>query len=318
MSLVYPMCSHIGAMVAAAAAVALALLAIRILHGKKALKAWKIVNSPTCDKNTTPPVCAGLLADPGPVPDPSRPVVAGFDAAAATFAARLVGRFIAGIATERSDLFSLAGMPAPSFAYAPRDARPLIAVWANGDQAVIAVRGTQTAADLAADLSYNQTSMPSVAHAHYRLGKAAGISVHGGMYRMWAAVRSAVLAAIPPSTTKLFVAGHSLGAAVAFFIAFEAPPAITVEVVGLAPPRAGNAAFAAAVAGRARTLSVINAADLIPTMPWSYMPNTPDPWAYAHVHPLAFFSDSSTDIASCHVMPTYFNGITSGAVAVLP
>jgi hypothetical protein len=312
------MCSHIGAIVAAAAAVALAILAIRTLHGKKALKAWKVVNSPSCDKDTTPPICAGLLADPGPVPDPGRPKAVGFDSAAATFAARLVGRFITGI-RSRPDLLGLAGMPAPSLVYAPRDARPLIAVWADGVRAVVAVRGTQTIADLASDLSYNQMSVPSIAQVrHPRGGTEVGLNVHGGMYRMWASVRSAVFAAIPPSTKKLFVAGHSLGAAVAFFIAYEAPPALTVEVVGLAPPRAGNAAFASAVARRARTLSVINAADLIPTTPWSYMPNSPDPWAYAHVHPLAFFSDSSTDIASCHAMPTYFNGIISGTVAVLP
>lgn len=121
------------------------------------------------------------------------------------------------------------------------------------------------------------------------------IKVHQGMNKVYLGARAALFAALPPTVKALFITGHSLGAAVAFYYAYDAAHAgLTVEVVGLAPPRAGNPALAAT----ARTASLVNLADLIPTMPDGKAPDE-----YAAVAPVAVFNNLKSDIASCHGIP---------------
>jgi triacylglycerol lipase len=217
-------------------------------------------------------------------------------------------------------LMVLPGLGPPSYAYIPQDAQALAATWVtpDGELAVVAIRGTATMDDLLSDLEYSET-VGSVADPRVR--------VHGGMAAVYQAAKPALFAAVPPTAKALFIAGHSLGAAVAFLYAFDAAAAapgrarpLAVEVHGLAPPRVGNPAFASLLASRARTATLVNLADLVPTLPWSFMPNiqTPAaPDAYAHVPPVAAFEALRSDIVSCHDIFTYYAGI-SAPPAIVP
>lgn len=309
-------CAAILATIVALVVILIAYLWVKVTSARRkakaALKGWAAIHSPDCIKSLSPPVCAALLSDPGPPPDPARPRVPGFDAAAATYAAKVVSRFIAYLGPAGSPaLLQLGGMGPPAFASIAQDQQPLAATWvaAGGAAAVVAVRGTQTVADLMSDLEYGETTATD-----------SRIKVHQGMIKVYLEARAALFAALPSTVKTLFITGHSLGAAVAFYYAYDAAQAgLTVEVVGLAPPRAGNQAFAAALAATARTASLINLADLIPTMPWSFMPDRKAPYTpdeYAAVAPVAVFNNLKSDIASCHGIPAYYEGIAAGPVVI--
>jgi hypothetical protein len=310
-----------------------------------ALAGWGAVRSATCDAPATiTPACDQLLADPG-VP----PVMSGdtfgapnsvFDRATAAYATQVVARFVAYIGTGDSAYAGLTGMQAPAFTSIALDAMPLAATWVSPDgaTAVVAIRGTRTVKDLMADLRYGQTvteqnhQMTLNVPIPDMLGAPAGdVAVHSGMYAVYLAAKPGLLAALPATVRTVFVAGHSMGAALAFYYALDlaqrhvvlgfasvAPQnEVAVTVRGIAPPRAGNAAFASMVAIAADAASLINTADLVPSLPWSYMPNSADPTApleYAHVQPVAAFTNRQPDIGSCHAPPAYFAGLASAVV----
>lgn len=299
----------------------------RVLAAKRRLGAavtnWGLITTSTCDTpEKITPDCDKLLADPGLPPVQQAPT-GRFDPAATTYAIQVVARFIAYLNTGNLAYTSLAGMRAPVYTSIAQDtAHQLAATWvsADGTGAVVAIRGTMTLEDLMADLKFNESTLaqnnqqatitvmvPDVLGAPF-----GPIAVHQGMYGVYMNARASLLAALPATVRSVFVAGHSMGAAIAFYYALElAQKGLQVEVHGLAPPRAGNAAFAAAVASTTSASSLINMADLVPSVPWSYMPDTTDPMEpieYAHVQPVAIFDARLPDIGSCHALPAYFAG----------
>ena len=292
-----------------AALVVLAALLIAWFYREKkrvaaALARWGESAVPDCFRAVAPS-CGAMFAQ---VSDPQ----------AAEFAVGAVARFVASIGACRDRRTGACADAAPVpgsvlVGYAP-DSLPLAAVWAAGDAAVVVFRGTITAADLAADAKYYEADL----HTH----AGAPIRVHKGMYSVYLAARSQLFAAIPPPPAALFVAGHSLGAAVAFYFAREAAAlGCQVTVVGIAPPRAGNSAFAAAVSSTTKSLSIVNLADVVPTLPWAFMPDfsgTADrpraPIEYAHVEPVAVFDNRRSDPLACHALPAYFAGLPAAVV----
>lgn len=298
----------------------LAYTAARLSAGEQqveaAVRGWAAEYSPNCSPDITPPICVSLLSAPAAPPDPRRPPVQGFDAAASLYAVQVVSRFISflGGAPAAQSLVQLPGLGPPSYAFIPQDSQALAATWAtpDGSQVVVAIRGTATVADLVSDLEYGETVGSPLSPL---------VRVHRGMNAVYQGAKAALFAAIPSTAKTLFITGHSLGAAVAFLYAYDASAAgLLVEVHGIAPPRVGNAAFAAQLAAQARTSSLVNLADCIPSMPLSYMPDTSTPATpdmYAHVGPVAAFNNLRSDIVSCHAMPAYYEGLQVGPV-ILP
>jgi hypothetical protein len=281
-----------------------------------ATEGWATILTPGCIDSITPPVCAPFYAPPGPPLDPRRPPVAGFDEAAAAYATRIVGRleaYLAG-APGAEGMAMLPGLGQPFLTFIPQDKQALAATWVtpDGKLAVVSIRGTRTMADAVSDLEYSQMVAKS---------KDPRVRVHWGLEAVYQAAKPGLTAAIPPTVEAIFIAGHSLGAGVAMLYAFDvsASGKLAIEVHGLAVPRVGNQAFAETLASRARTSSLINLADVIPTLAWSYMPNvnTPTkPDGYAHVPPVATFENVKSDIISCHGVHTYFEGLAAHPVIV--
>ena len=283
---------------------------------KDKLKTWGVKIDPDCETDLSPYVCGQLLSDPGGAPDPNRPRSAEVDTDAATYAVRIIGKFIAGgVVGSSPSVLQLRGMGPAVLTYSAQDPQPMAATWvaADGASAVVAVRGTRTAADVISDLQVLEvgTELPDDPAG----GGTPPISVHKGIYDVYNSVSALLSAAIPSTVKSIFIAGHSMGAAIAFYYALDAARAgLKVEVWGIAPPRAGNRAFADELARSTRATAVINLADVVPTLPWSYMPGAPN--EYATIAPAAVFNNLKSDITSCHTLPAYYEGVVAGPVMV--
>lgn len=326
-----------------ALAAALSILAIvgscRLLKRARdlqcAVNSWAQQIDPSCDSPTTSPaVCAPLLSGALGRPPPSirRPSSGPppYDAPTATYAVKLAARFIAYLASNDTRLVTLEDMMPPVLSFQPQDQKMALAgTWASldGYSAVVAIRGTKTEEDFRLDMKYHEVRPSTRQVAVVRpptplLGSAKAMQVHSGMYGAYVSVRDSLFAALPTALTsrgtgEVFMTGHSMGAAVAFYFALElavAYPNIAVTAVGLAPPRAGDGAFAEEVSAIANCTSIINLADFVPSMPWSYMPDSVPPYTvdeYAHVMPVFAFNNRKADVTACHGPLAYFEGITN-------
>ena len=118
-------------------------------------------------------------------------------------------------------------------------------------------------------------------------------SVHKGFQKMYLTYRPFILKTLAAhNVTEVWVAGHSLGAALSLLTAYDLAAAlgasVPVKCFTFAPPKLGDAAFVAAFNSLPNiTLSqYVNEADLVPYIPLSVMPNTwvpKQPLFYEHV-----------------------------------
>ena len=177
---------------------------------------------------------------------------------------------------------------------------PFCAVWKTGDKskAVIAFRGTISLYDLKVDFKYEEIVVDN-----YNVSK--------GVYNLFQKLFPQINNLLD-GVSSAFISGHSLGAGLAFLTALNLPPNITKSVIGFAPPRIGDESFVTTLQRNAKTLSIINLADMVPSLAWSYMPNfsnANDIFQFTTVTPVGIFNDQSTDIMSCHEFPNYYNAI---------
>ena len=316
-----------------------------------AVAAWASPLAPECAGDLTAHVCAPLAAPLGPPPT----WVSGAVTLPAAPAADLAAALMYAVSLTAQTTTSTLGFVAPpavggvanpvKVAAGAVDAAPFALVWANanGDSPWVAVgfRGTATAADLLADSHYGLAS-PTAAFG-VRLADVVGggqplpvlitpqlpggvePTVHSGFASTYADLRGALMRAVAaaPPTAPVFIAGHSLGAALAFLAAADVAtvyPGRAVRVVGVAPPRVGNSAFTIWLATRPglAAVSLINLADLVPSLPWSYMPVLGGaPVAFAHVEPVVVGSAIWPDAVGCHSVPAYAASL-AGALVLSP
>lgn len=163
---------------------------------------------------------------------------------------------------------------------APRtDTRALVA--SDGDDCVVAFRGTQNLRDWLTDLD--------CAFAVLRLD-GAEFAVHAGfklaLQSVWAEF-NLELQRIGPAQ-RLWLTGHSLGGALALLCA-RCCSAPLAGVYTFGQPRAGGASFAACydAALRDRTFRIVHAADIVPRVPWL-------PGGYRHAGHEVFFPSPFT------------------------
>ena len=165
--------------------------------------------------------------------------------------------------------------------------------------------------DLVEDLNFNYLNSPPPD------GVVVPGSIHPGIATMYAEISGALAAAIPLSVTQLTITGHSLGAGIGFVFASETlskrGTAVAVDVYGVAPPRVGDKTFAASISQKAAHCgSLINVADTVPALPWSYMINSDAPYTplqYSHVGGLSVFNNLLADTISNHMLPAYYQGL---------
>ena len=306
------------------------MLAHKEQQWRNAIASWMVITTDVCDLPTNNPVVVpcGVLTTIKPPPLPSRSKASGVvDQAAWAFAVSVNAAFVSYIGGQPMASFpSVVPTPsgiaqktvsfnAPTYLYTPSDAAPLAVVWVSSDRtwAVVVIRGTMTATDLSDDANFNYTTSQLPAGATFPG------NVHPGVAKMYSTVAAKLRAAVPYSVTQLTITGHSLGAGIGFLFASDimskSSKAINVDVYGVAPPRVGDSVFAASInRAAAHCGSLINLADTVPTLPWSYMLNTEAPYTplqYSHVGSINVFNNLLPDMISNHMLPAYYQGLTS-------
>lgn len=194
-----------------------------------------------------------------------------------------------------------------------------VCVSADGTSALVVIRGTMTASDLLADVKFNAVPIPGQD----------GCTAHSGIWKLYAdALQSQVAGALPETVTDVFICGHSLGGALAHLVGFGLLSANNnggqsrrrrVGIVAVAPPRVLNPVAAALSQKNAAFVNtMINLADPVPTLPFTFMPRkTSDglpPSNYVHVGEIAVIHKPTTDLISCHLLPAYASGAAGAQV----
>ncbi len=150
-----------------------------------------------------------------------------------------------------------------------------------------------------------------------------GIRVHRGFYELYQRIRDQLTPYLATAQTVVFV-GHSMGGALANIAALDTalnlPLVKDVRVYTFGAPRTGNVEFANAL-DQAPVLTQFfemqNTSDVIPTLPFSVMPNTADP---NHPH---YYEHGGTPLAynlnwgsftNNHVLPNYIYALDQGLV----
>ncbi|WP_158625165.1 lipase family protein [Corallococcus terminator] len=156
-------------------------------------------------------------------------------------------------------------------------------LWFTSDSdsstAMLALRGTVTAADTRADEEYATTSF--VPYSGATMSPVP--QVHGGFWSIYTGTGSTVPTSMQAQVfawlaanniQTLYVTGHSLGGGLAEFLALDlavSQPSLSVTTVTFAAPKAGlsdswGAAYAQYVTNPA-TVRVLNQYDVVPTLP---------------------------------------------------
>jgi hypothetical protein len=145
---------------------------------------------------------------------------------------------------------------------------------ATGDAHVlIVIRGTDTILEWLVDAEFESCPFPGIADA----GR-----VEDGFCGVYSTLRCASPSTDPLSFirqlapgTKVTIAGHSLGAAVATLLALDVAvnaPDVPLTLYTYASPKVGDAAFAAFCDARVVThWRIANAADIVPRLPPAYV-----------------------------------------------
>lgn len=262
---------------------------------KDGLLLWSKVRSVDCINNSSSE-CDGLYVNISTPPLYNRPNN-GFDKDAALYGIRAIFKFITNI--NNTNALKINNMSAPILSYYVNDNQPMAATWYSNTVALVVIRGTRNINELKLDLKYASITTLN------------NYSVHKGMYSVYQNIKQQLFNSLPDSVTDVFIVGHSLGSAISYYFGLDLSEKYNVEIMAFAPPRSGDRAFANSVS-KLRTTSIINNADFIPSLPWSFMPiMSNNPVEYAHVNPIYTFNNMQNDIGSCHNLFAYYQGINA-------
>ena len=143
-----------------------------------------------------------------------------------------------------------------------------VGVYREGRDRVIVFRGTDSLQDWLTNLKASKSSFP------------AGGSVHTGFLDGWRLVQDHVFSVAARCTGDIYLAGHSLGGALAVICALDLAYNGTMakQVATFGAPRAGNQSFCDAYSASglsAVTTRVTRQGDLVPLMPFAH-------WGFRH------------------------------------
>jgi triacylglycerol lipase len=137
-------------------------------------------------------------------------------------------------------------------------------IWKNGQDLIVAFRGTRSLRNFVTDLRCRRVPLFPGAKAE----------VHQGFQRALESIYDALHAAVAqraggPASPRLWITGHSLGAALAKLFALRCK----LELAGVytfGEPRVGNAAFRDSYNYwlKSKTFRVVDAEDFITRLPW--------------------------------------------------
>ncbi|HNY22563.1 MAG TPA: lipase family protein, partial [Treponemataceae bacterium] len=145
-------------------------------------------------------------------------------------------------------------------------------------------------------------------------------NVHEGFQNSYLSVRDDVIAAVTGAggAKRLYVTGHSLGAALATFATCDieanaGKTALATYTYG--SPRPGDAAFSAAYGNRfgGRTFRVENSSDIVPEVPFPAQFLGFLGGYFAHVDTPVMINVQKNDVEKNHAIATYVEALAGGA-----
>lgn len=178
------------------------------------------------------------------------------------------------------------------------------ALWQCETDLYIIFRGTRTQQEWSKDFEVNQEQVP--------FSNNSAILVHSGFLSIFLEFDSLIQAVITElAPSHMYIAGHSLGAAVATLAGLQySDQSIPLVVYAFASPLVGNDAFSTSVASSLVLHRVTNRDDLVPLVPLNVMFNLSgdhQPWLYARAGTDHSFSVNWGSWANNHYLPIYIN-----------
>jgi hypothetical protein len=194
------------------------------------------------------------------------------------------------------------------------DSKPIGISYSNQDKtkAFFIFRGTQTAADLAGDTTYNYYDVPNPDFSD-------NIKIHKFYNNIYQEIKQLLLDCLYDETTEIHIFGHSMGAAISFIMAQDISKnkKYKVYAIGFAPPRTGNRKFVVSLETNCeKVIAIININDVVPTIPFSYMPNLIYPYKplqFSSLHNSLIYNGFSVSINANHHPITYYKMIKGDA-----
>ena len=191
-------------------------------------------------------------------------------------------------------------------------------LWTNNSIAYIAFRGTMEPQEWMQNFTYRQTSFPKSnkmkqQHALFLNNSKNSPNIHSGFLEVYNNFRNNLIHKIKElKPTQIFIAGHSLGGAIATICGLDLKIlGYNTIVYNFASPRVGDDKFCDLVKNSNLPLyRIVNTSDVAPTFPVSVSPNFDDPekpFIYNHCGNAIYFTDNWKSIVNNHTLAVYVN-----------
>jgi hypothetical protein len=232
---------------------------------------------------------------------------------------KLIAKFIKFLNnyTDTNNKMDVPGLTNQNFIKSKIDTNPLGISFTNTNKTIMyfIFRGTQTVDDLIADTEYNYLYNKDMYDNK--------VQIHKRYNEIYEEIKTKMISLIPNTITEIYIFGYSMGAAVGYIFGHDISKnkKFKVNVVGIAPPKAGNKTFTDELHSQCNyVMSIINNSDIVPTLPWSYMPNLIDPYTppqFSQVYPISFFNNLSKSLHACHTLLEYYHGMKKAHIVTL-
>ena len=180
-------------------------------------------------------------------------------------------------------------------------------LWTNNSIAYIAFRGTMEPQEWMQNFTYKQQ------HALFLNNSKNSPNIHSGFLEVYNNFRNNLIHKIKElKPTQIFIAGHSLGGAIATICGLDLKIlGYNTIVYNFASPRVGDDKFCDLVKNSNLPLyRIVNTSDVAPTFPVSVSPNFDDPekpFIYNHCGNAIYFTDNWKSIVNNHTLAVYVN-----------
>jgi triacylglycerol lipase len=175
----------------------------------------------------------------------------------------------------------------------------------DSENAWIVLRGTYTFSEFVADIDYSQVSF-----------KDDKMLVHRGFYKIYKNIRDELLKYLNINKSKIkkiFITGHSLGAAISTILAVDMYLAKYEHYVYcFGSPRVGNPDFCNFVNKNCNIYNIVNQADVVTNVPPSVCANFKNKkqlYYYNNSGKQILFDDNWFSLKNNHRMPVYIKNI---------
>ena len=160
---------------------------------------------------------------------------------------------------------------------------------------IILFRGTRTIMDAVKDVTFAQIYLPN------------NVKIHKGFYDLYNDIKKEILENLDLSR-KINIIGHSLGCGLSACLAYDlCSRNVKNQCVLLAPPKIGNVYLDLFLRkNNSDVYSIINYADLVPSLPFSYMMYQNIKYQYYQIGKITYFNNIKNTIHDCHSPFTYY------------